>query len=109
MPLFDAGGGGINVSKAISRLEGTSLAIMMTGGSTGEMLQKLLREKSVPFRAIKTESWTRENFVAVDDNTNSQFRFVFPAQAVTIAEKDKIMEAIHGLDFNYLVVSGGLS
>jgi 6-phosphofructokinase 2 len=109
MPLFDAGGGGINVSKAISRLEGTSLAIMTAGGSTGEMLQKLLREESVPFRAIETESWTRENFVAVDDNTNSQFRFVFPAPAVTIAEKDKIIEAIHELDFNYLVVSGGLS
>lgn len=109
MPLFDAGGGGINVSKAISRLEGTSLALMTAGGSTGEMLQKLLREESVPFRAIETESWTRENFVAVDDNTNSQFRFVFPAPAVTIAEKDKIIEAIHELDFNYLVVSGGLS
>jgi 6-phosphofructokinase 2 len=109
MPLFDAGGGGINVSKAISRLEGTSLAIMTAGGSTGEMLRKLLREESVPFRAIETESWTRENFVAVDDNTNSQFRFVFPAPAVTIAEKDKIIEAIHELDFNYLVVSGGLS
>jgi 6-phosphofructokinase 2 len=33
--LFDAGGGGINVSKAISRLEGKSLAVITSGGSTG--------------------------------------------------------------------------
>lgn len=108
-PSFDAGGGGINISKAISRLQGTSLAIMTSGGATGEMLQKLLHEETVPFIAIETQSWTRENFVAVDDNTNSQFRFVFPAPAVTIAEKDKIIEAIQELEFNYLVVSGGLS
>jgi 6-phosphofructokinase 2 len=108
-PSFDAGGGGINVSKAISRLQGTSLAIMTSGGATGEMLQKLLHEETVPFIAIETQSWTRENFVAVDDNTNSQFRFVFPAPAVTIAEKDKVIEAIQELEFNYLVVSGGLS
>ena len=109
MPSFDAGGGGINASKAISRLQGTSLAIITSGGSTGEMLQQLLQKESVPFIAIETQSWTRENFVAVDDTTNSQFRFVFPAPAVTIAEKDKIMEAIQELHFNYLVVSGGLS
>jgi 6-phosphofructokinase 2 len=41
-PLFDAGGGGINVSKAISRLEGKSLAVT-SGGSTGEMLKSFTR------------------------------------------------------------------
>jgi 6-phosphofructokinase 2 len=42
-PLFDAGGGGINVSKAISRLEGKSLAVITSGGSTGEMLKSFTR------------------------------------------------------------------
>jgi 6-phosphofructokinase 2 len=73
-PLFDAGGG-INVSKAISRLEGKSLAVITSGGSTGEMLKKLYKKNQS--EAIETRSGTRENFVAVDDNTNSQFRFVF--------------------------------
>jgi 6-phosphofructokinase 2 len=59
MPSFDAGGGGINASKAISRLQGTSLAMITSGGSTGEMLQQLLQEESVPFIAIETQSWTR--------------------------------------------------
>jgi len=108
-PLFDAGGGGINVSKAISRLGGISLAIVTAGGSTGEMLKGLLVAESISFEAIETQSWTRENFVAVDDNTNSQFRFVFPAPPVTNFEKDKIIATIQQLSFKYLVLSGGLS
>jgi 6-phosphofructokinase 2 len=108
-PLFDAGGGGINVSKAISRLEGKSLAIITSGGSTGEMLKDLLKEESISFEAIETRSGTRENFVAVDDNTNSQFRFVFPSPPVTSSEKDKIISTIQELEFKYLIVSGGLS
>lgn len=108
-PLFDAGGGGINVSKAISRLKGSSLAIMTAGGSTGEMLKGLLKAESISFESIETQSWTRENFVAVDDNTNSQFRFVFPAPAVTNFEKVKIIATIQQLRFKYLVLSGGLS
>jgi 6-phosphofructokinase 2 len=108
-PLFDAGGGGVNVSKAITRLEGTSLAVLTTGGATGEMLKELLEKETVPFEAIETQSWTRENFVAVDEHTNSQYRFVFPAPAVTVSEKMKIIQTIQNLSFNYLVVSGGLS
>jgi hypothetical protein len=36
--------------------------------------EKALQEESISFEAIETRSGTRENFVAVDDNTNSQFR-----------------------------------
>ncbi|MEY4433502.1 MAG: hypothetical protein RLZZ44_1636, partial [Bacteroidota bacterium] len=41
-PQFDAGGGGINVSKAIARLEGKSKAIFTSGGATGEMITRLM-------------------------------------------------------------------
>jgi hypothetical protein len=33
----------------------------------------------------------------------------FPSPPVTIAEKDKIISTIQELEFNYLIVSGGLS
>lgn len=108
-PMFDAGGGGVNVSKAISKLGGTSMAVLTTGGATGEMLKNILKRDSILFEAIETESWTRENFVAVDNYTNSQYRFVFPAPAVTVSEKEKISSIIQGLNSNFLVISGGLS
>jgi 6-phosphofructokinase 2 len=107
-PMFDAGGGGINVSKAISRLGGTSLAVFTSGGPTGEMVKELLKKEAVPFESIETQSWTRESFVAVDDNTNSQYRFGFPGPAITPAEKDKILKTVQGVKSRFLVLSGSL-
>src|SRR3970040_1644542 len=69
LPRYDAGGGGINVSKAISRLEGESYCIFTSGGSIGTMLEELVQKEKIEFEAIGIQSWTRESFVAVDDNT----------------------------------------
>jgi 6-phosphofructokinase 2 len=107
-PLYDAGGGGINVSKAVSRLEGTSLAVMASGGPSGEMIKEILNKESILFQSIETKNWTRESFVAVDDNTNSQYRFNFPGTAVTDAERDNIIQAIEGIESEFIVLSGSL-
>jgi 6-phosphofructokinase 2 len=84
-PLFDAGGGGINVSKAISRLEGKSLAVT-SGGSTGEMLKKLLQEES--FLKPLKRRWDTENFVQLMTTRILSF-VLFSVTTVTIAEKIK--------------------
>lgn len=107
-PLYDAGGGGINVSKAISRLEGSSLAVMASGGPSGEMIKEILNKELIPFHCIETKNWTRESFVAVDDNTNSQYRFNFPGTSITDAEKDNIIQAFDGIESEFIVVSGSL-
>ena len=39
---YEAGGGGINVSRAIQRLGSQSKAVFTCGGSTGEMLKSIL-------------------------------------------------------------------
>ncbi|TDE46837.1 1-phosphofructokinase family hexose kinase [Flavobacterium rhamnosiphilum] len=108
-PRYDAGGGGINVSKAISRLEGTSLAVFTSGGPTGKMLENLVNKESIDYKAIGIQSWTRESFVAVDDNTNSQYRFSFPGPAISSAEKEEVIQIIRELKPKFLVVSGGLN
>ena len=43
--LIEPGGGGINVSKAISELGGNSLAVFTSGGNNGKLLEGLLKEK----------------------------------------------------------------
>ena len=108
-PTYDAGGGGINVSKAIARLGGESLAVFTSGGSAGIKIKELLDKESIQYKTIETQSWTRESFVAVDDNTNSQYRFSFPGTPITPFEKDKIIQIIEGIKSSFLVISGSLN
>ncbi|MFA9188946.1 1-phosphofructokinase family hexose kinase [Flavobacterium sp. FBOR7N2.3] len=108
-PRYDAGGGGINVSKAISRLGGSSLALFTAGGFTGKLLEELINKEGISSKTIEVEAWTRENFIAVDDNTNSQYRFGFPGGKISSEEAQKILNSISNLDTQFLVVSGSLN
>jgi len=108
-PRYDAGGGGINVSKAIARLEGESLAVFTSGGPTGAILEELLTNESIAIDPIAVQNWTRESFVAVDDNTNSQYRFGFPGAPLSEIEKESILTKIASIKAEYLVLSGSLN
>lgn len=108
-PLFDAGGGGINVSKAIARLRGSSLAVFASGGPIGEMLKDLVKKEKIDFEVIETKTPTRENFIAVDDNTNSQYRFGFSGGTLSDLESQKVLETLSNLKPKFLVASGSLN
>ena len=108
-PRYDAGGGGLNVSKAIARLDGDSLCVFTSGGPIGLMLEELVQKESIAFKAIKTKNWTRESFVAVDDNTNSQYRFGFPGSPISELEKSDIVQTIQELKPKFMVLSGRLN
>lgn len=108
-PRYDAGGGGINVSKAISKLGGSSTCVFTSGGSAGEMLEDLIQKEKLEKIAIKTKNWTRENFIAFDNVTKAQYRFGFPGNAFSKEEKDKILQTIRDLKTDYLVISGSLN
>jgi 6-phosphofructokinase 2 len=108
-PRFDAGGGGINVSKAISRLGGISMAVFTSGGPTGKMLEELVAKEAIAFEAVAVQSWTRESFVAVDDNTNSQYRFGFTGGKISEEESNRILEIVAALNQKFLVASGSLN
>ncbi len=107
-PTYEAGGGGINVSKAIKRLGGHSVAIFPAGGSAGQMLGDLLEKESVSCQSIPMQQWTRENFIVVETATNAQYRFGMPGGAVTDAEAQACLDAVKVAQPDYLVVSGSL-
>ncbi len=46
-PVYYAGEGGINVSRAIQNLGGTSVAVYLSGGPTGDHLEQLLRNAGI--------------------------------------------------------------
>ncbi len=108
-PRYDAGGGGINVSKAIARLGGESFCVFTSGGAIGSMLEELVQKESIVFKAVKTNNWTRESFVAVDDATNSQYRFGFTGSEISEEEISTISQAIQELKPKFLVLSGSLN
>jgi 6-phosphofructokinase 2 len=108
-PRYDAGGGGINVSKAIAKLGGTSTCIFTSGGSSGEMLEELVANENLESNVIKTKNWTRENFIAFENTSKAQYRFGFPGNEFYEDEKDKILLTIKELKTDYLVISGSLN
>lgn len=108
-PRFDAGGGGVNVSKAIKRLGGLSKCIITSGGTQGVFLEELLELEELNLEAVKIKSRTRENFIAVDRSTNDQYRFGFKGEVISENEKQLILDSILTTQTNFLVLSGSLN
>ena len=108
-PVFQPGGGGINVSRAIKKVGGDSLAIYLAGGATGDLLTKLIEEEGVKTQVIKQEDRTRENFIVVD-SSGQQYRFGMPGTKVTAQECQSITDVFNsiGEEVEYLVLSGSL-
>ena len=46
-PVFEPGGGGINVSRALKKLGGSSLLFYTSGGLTGKKLDRLLAAENL--------------------------------------------------------------
>jgi len=107
-PRFDAGGGGINVSKGIKRLGGSSTAIFTAGGPSGQVLEDLLEKEGVDSKVIATQAWTRENFIVAETSTNAQYRFGMPGAALSADEKAAFLEALSQSKADYVVASGSL-
>lgn len=81
-PVFEPGGGGINVSRAIKRMGGESLAYYLAGGSTGNVLCQLLDKEGLTHIPIPSIKWTRENFAVTERVSEKQFRFGMPGSEI---------------------------
>lgn len=108
-PIYEPGGGGINVARAIKRLGGDATAIYLAGGYTGEFFTKLLEKESITTLPIKTISPTRENLVIKEVATQRQYRFGMPGPEISAGEWEDCLKAVEQLrDVEYLVISGSL-
>lgn len=108
-PVYEPGGGGINVARVIKRLGGNAPAIYLAGGYTGKLLTKLLKEEEVDMLSVNTKANTRENMVIKESATNKQYRFGMPGMPVTNKELQNCLKLINQQqDIAYIVVSGSL-
>lgn len=93
-PVYEPGGGGINVSRGLERLGLASTALYPSGGRTGELLQELLKEENIDSLPVTVAAETRENFIVVDTANNNQYRFGMPGEPITGEEADALHDAI---------------
>lgn len=104
----EAGGGGINVSKAIKELGGESLAIYPSGGINGKVLNQILSKSKIKCKIIPVEGETRESFTATELATNAQYRFVMPGSSLTTKEIELCISCIGDLTpFPSIIVASG--
>lgn len=107
---LDPGGGGINVSRTIRNLGGSSVALHAAGGPTGQAYRELLDAEGVPARQIRIAGSTRESFTVDERETGEQFRFVLQGPELSEPEWRACLSAIAD-DLprgGYLVASGSL-
>ncbi|KEY60938.1 6-phosphofructokinase II [Serratia sp. DD3] len=108
-PLFEPGGGGINVARAITYLGGRAHAIFPIGGPTGDHLKALLDQEGVETETLKTQDWTRQNLHVHVDSSGEQFRFVMPGAHLNETEFDQLVERVKKIPAgSILVISGSL-
>jgi len=109
-PSREPGGGGINVSRVVHRLGGSSTAVYTSGGPTGAILEGLLDDEGLTHTPLHTDDWTRENLIVSETSTDRQFRFGMPGPTLSAEEVETCLDALRGLDPapDYFVVSGSL-
>lgn len=111
-PVFEPGGGGLNVSRAIKKLGGDSCAWFLAGGPPGEVLEKLLQEEGVNTWVVKTKNWSRENLMVMETATGNQYRFGMPGPKTYEEEWKQCLDKLQQLPPEevpaYVVASGSL-
>jgi 6-phosphofructokinase 2 len=109
-PRYGAGGGGVNVSRAIAKLGGRSTIFAAVGGPTGEMFKALVEAEGHDALWFETPGATRQNVTINEQASNDQFRFVFPGPAWDAALCERALSVLGeaSAKAGYVVGSGSL-
>lgn len=109
-PRYEPGGGGINVSRALRRLETGSEAVFPAGGETGDLLRRLLAEEGVDAFDVPVEAPTRMNVIVSEAASGRQFRFGMPGARLEEDDWRRCLDTVTRLDPGsaYVAASGSL-
>ena len=104
----DPGGGGINVSRAVLKLGGTSRAYYPAGGPNGARLKHFLDREELDHEQITIDGNVRENIVAYEESSGRQFRFGMPGAELSREEWERCLDVVRRLDpFPHFVIASG--
>jgi 6-phosphofructokinase 2 len=105
---FDPGGGGINVARVVHAMGGDVLALIMTGGVTGRLVEELLDEAGVRWRALPVRGRTRISLNVHDRQSSLEYRFVPEGPDVGQDEWHRVLDVLQELEAEWIVASGSL-
>ena len=105
---YDPGGGGINVARVVKELGGSALAVYLSGGATGPILDQLVQAAGIEIRRIPVRGHTRVSHTVHERSTGLEFRFVPEGPTLASDEWQACLSALEEIDCDYLVASGSL-
>lgn len=105
----ESGGGGLNVSRAITSLGGQTLALHVSGGATGALVEEHLAGEGVAQRRLPIAGITRENLAVRERASGELYRFVMPGPTLSEEEWRGALDAtVAAAQGRHLVASGSL-
>jgi 6-phosphofructokinase 2 len=106
----EPGGKGINVSRVIHELGGSTIAYGFVGGVDGEILKHLLKNAGVPFDFTQIKGFIRSNFIITDLKTHRQTRISAPGPKVSPGEFKKLLDRVklYKPKAQYMVFAGSV-
>jgi 6-phosphofructokinase 2 len=106
---LDPGGGGINVARVVHALGGHALALIMTGGVTGRLVEQLLDGAGVPWQAVPIHDRTRISLNVLDRQSGLEYRFVPEGPLVEPHEWHSLLNVLRDVEAEWIVASGSLA
>ena len=92
---MDAGGKGINVSKTIRALGGTSIATGFIGGNSGAVIKNVLSDLEIPTDFVSVEGETRTNLKVVEEKGDVT-ELNEPGPQVTAEQLAELLQKLEG-------------
>ena len=108
--LHDAGGGGINVARVITRLGGVCETLCPAGGPTGHWLESRMAQEGLKNTTIPIAEETRVSFTVHERETGDEYRFVLPGPQLAENEWQACLNHLVNLPRfpDFLIASGSL-
>ncbi len=108
-PHREAGGGGVNVSRALRRLGVGSTSFVVVGGAIGAELVAHIGAEGLDVVEFDITDTTRESVAITETSTNRQYRL--SVEGPTIDDPDAVLRSIvdAATDASMVILSGGLA
>lgn len=93
----DPGGKGINVSKVVAKLGGTSKALAILAGNTGEAIKAMLADQGIEVVPFEVEGETRTNLKVIDPEAGTHTDINEPGPHVSAEFLDGMLDSLCGM------------